>query len=166
MKSTALKRKTPLVSKSALTTKKPLRIGTTLKTKPKKAKTVKREKVKSANYLKKRCDELWRTYIKREGKCVFLGVAGMGDCKGPLNAAHIISRRYARTRYNPRNAVSCCVRHHCCLDGKIEPVHVAREHVEKLHPGIYADMWALAQTPTPMKRTDWEDILNQLKQLT
>lgn len=61
--------------------------------------------------LKNRADRLFSEMIrKRDGVCQ----AGPedGDCLGALQCAHLVSRRYHSTRWDPDNAIALCQGHH------------------------------------------------------
>jgi len=56
--------------------------------------------------LKKKCDKLWSEKIRGRGSCERCGK------NTGLQAAHIISRRYARTRHMTENGMCLCLRCH------------------------------------------------------
>ena len=60
----------------------------------------------------KRADALYSKLIRSRGWCE--GAGYLIACKGTLQCAHIIRRRYFATRWatNPRNALSLCAAHH------------------------------------------------------
>jgi len=79
------------------------------------------------------------------------GYDGVGECAGPLNACHIISRRYSLTRCNKQNGVSLCVKHHRMLDGAAEPHHLALRWLEYYLPGRKDEMWKIARNDAKLK---------------
>lgn len=59
-------------------------------------------------HAKQRADRAFSLFIRnRDGDCM----AG-GEHGGSLQCAHIVSRRYLATRWDPANAVALCSRHH------------------------------------------------------
>lgn len=58
----------------------------------------------------KRCRELWAKIIRNSNRCL---AKGFGPCSGPLQAAHIYSKKTHRaTRFDLQNGVCLCLRHH------------------------------------------------------
>ena len=61
-------------------------------------------------------DESFARHIRRFGRCALMAPASdsrwRGPCSGPLQCAHIISRRYRVTRWAPENALPLCAGHH------------------------------------------------------
>jgi hypothetical protein len=77
---------------------------------PRKAKRKKRApRLPTASQLEA---TLWRAFSLwirlRDRHCV---LQGRGTCGGPLQAGHLISRRYRSTRYDERNVYSQCAAH-------------------------------------------------------
>lgn len=66
-----------------------------------------RPKRQSQKTLKNKCDKLWSQIIRSRGRCEWCGAYGNG-IRGNLEAAHIVSRTYAKTRHNLFNGI--------CLD--------------------------------------------------
>ncbi len=130
----------------------------------------KREKVKTAKWLKNRCDELWRSWVKREQVCFFRN-AGLGDCKMGMygfEAAHLIGRaQSARIMYHPMNGICLCTRCHMIFDNKIQGTlhHKAHCYLHENLPGRVEMLEDLARTKTPMKRYEWEATLEGLRRL-
>jgi len=75
-------------------------------------------KKRTQKSLKKEADELWSKIIRSYGKCEKCGSAG------PLNAAHIYSRRFIATRHLLENGLSLCVG--CHRWGHDKPLDFAR----------------------------------------
>lgn len=70
--------------------------------------------------------ELHSKIVRSRGRCEYSGAyAKWGNtdnhymCEGPLQAAHIIRRRYAATRTDTANSVCLCARHHAYLDNHL-----------------------------------------------
>jgi len=81
--------------------KKPLKRGKPLSRRPK----TPRKK------LKAECDRLFSRFIRlRDGRCRLSG--SPPDCRGSLQCAHLFSRRYFATRWDPLNAWGLCAAHH------------------------------------------------------
>lgn len=159
-RTTELKRKAPL---KADPNKYPLKVSNSLALK----RVASRPKAMPMKTLKLRCDVLWRTYVKREGKCFFEGAEGCGPCNDVrFEAAHLIPRsRSARLKYDPRNGVKSCSRHHAMLDNKIAGTGMAWSHVLRTLPGLYEQLVEEAKDTAPMKAHEWEAVLERLKAL-
>jgi hypothetical protein len=56
--------------------------------------------------------------VRARGVCEYAAAyTGLApDCDGPLQCAHIIRRRYARTQTDLNNALCLCAKHHAWLD--------------------------------------------------
>lgn len=59
---------------------------------------------------KRLADRLFGQVIRWAGYCE--AMEGRIECKGPLQCAHIFSRRYHAVRWNEVNALSLCAGHH------------------------------------------------------
>lgn len=57
-------------------------------------------------------DILFSLSIRKIGHCAAYGTAAGTLCKGNLQCAHIMSRRYIALRWDDRNAVPLCMAHH------------------------------------------------------
>jgi hypothetical protein len=103
MKQTELRRKTPLRSRKGL------RPGLS----PAKKNKAERKPGKQANRnrsgksVKKKCDSRWSKIIRSIGRCE---VCGRSDL--PLEAHHLIHRNALAFRYDLRNGVCLCPKHH------------------------------------------------------
>ena len=62
----------------------------------------------SSRTWRDKCDRLWAKLIRSTGKCAI----DNEDCKGPLNAHHLISREIKVLRHNLANGVCLCASHH------------------------------------------------------
>ena len=70
--------------------------------------------------LERQADRLFSAFIKKRdgGACKFYMVGTMeehaivGPCWGQLECAHLIRRGFKSIRWDPRNAVTLCSRHH------------------------------------------------------
>ena len=82
----------------------------------------------------KEADRLFSIDIRTEGKCAALTGFWKGPefpCAGPIQCAHLISRRYRNTRWDKRNAVPLCAAHHRWLDtNPLEKDEMMVEHLE------------------------------------
>lgn len=60
------------------------------------------------------CDRLWSLLIRarNDGVCWLLGRVDGHTCKGPIQAAHGISRRYRATRWSLLNGFPLCAAGH------------------------------------------------------
>ena len=66
--------------------------------------------------IEKQADRLFSAFIKkRDGGCMAICKHGYPvelSCSGPLECAHLIRRGFKSIRWDPRNAVALCSRHH------------------------------------------------------
>lgn len=71
-------------------------------------------------HAERKADAMFSAYIRnRDGGCIAQTRSWLGaefSCAGPLQCAHLISRRYHATRFDPLNAVALCAAHHRWLD--------------------------------------------------
>jgi len=65
----------------------------------------------SASTLKNKATRLHSEIVRGRGRCEAQGYDGQG-CAGPLETAHIVSRRYSATRTDLDNALCLCSGHH------------------------------------------------------
>lgn len=78
--------------------------------KAKKSALEKKKSDPNSAYWKKKADMAWGAVVHGAGGgCV---CAILGDCKGPLEAHHLITRGIISTRHDPRNGVLLCSYHH------------------------------------------------------
>jgi hypothetical protein len=62
-----------------------------------------------ASHARARADRLFSLKVREVGACQ---MKTMTPCQGPLQCCHLISRRYSAVRWDSRNAVAGCARHH------------------------------------------------------
>jgi hypothetical protein len=98
-----------------------------------------------------RADMLFASKIRQQGHCV-----AEGDHLGYLQCAHIISRCYHNIRWDERNAVCLCARHHSYFTH--HPVEWDT-WVEDMFPGRLAELRPLALNGM---RPDLADVLAEL----
>ena len=68
------------------------------------------------SHAEQRADRLFSRWVRdRDGRCTAAGVLD-GECKGTLQAAHIVGRRNHAVRYDPRNVHALCAAHHYTVD--------------------------------------------------
>ena len=96
MKQTPLKRKTPLRSRASLKRKTPLRP---------KSKLRRRKDNTGSTYWRNKADKKWAEYIHLPGYCA---MCKTGCMIRKLDAHHLITKRYARTRCRPLNGILLC----------------------------------------------------------
>ena len=85
-------------------------------------------------------DKNFAAHVRGRGPCVF-----RVDCSGAVQCAHVVSRRYRVTRWNPANALPLCAGHH------VYYTHHPLEweaFIEHMHPGMLADLKKRALTGT------------------
>lgn len=103
----------------------------------------KKPKKPTRKTLKNRADRLWAQRIKEGGVCQLAGIDEV-ECKGNLEAAHIIGRRFHSTRFDLQNGRAICQGHHWYYTRRPEAWFIL---FERLHPGLYAELWRRAQIP-------------------
>lgn len=87
-------------------------------------------------------DVLFARSVRERGPCFLLGPA----CHGPTQCAHVVSRRYRATRWDPDNAVPLCATHHLVYTGQ----PVAWDAALRVH-GVDVDaIRAKARSQPPM----------------
>ena len=68
------------------------------------------------SHAEQRADRLFSKWVRaRDGRCTAAGVLG-GECKGMLQAAHIVGRRNHSVRFDPSNVHALCAAHHYTVD--------------------------------------------------
>lgn len=107
--------------------------------------------------LKAKADILFSKWVRREGKCE---KCGRTNCR--LEAAHIFSRRYISTRYEPLNCLSLCSADHRWAHN--EPVEFVEWIREYLGSDVYDELRRIAKTRI-VKSNDayYQDIIAKLK---
>lgn len=100
--------------------------------------------------------------VRARGRCEASGL-GFGDCKGALECAHILSRSYANTRTDERNAWALCKKHHFHLTGN------PHEHMRLVELTIgmaaFEELWERARTPHAWKQHEWQAEVDRLTAL-
>lgn len=112
--------------------------------------------VKQAKGAKGSCDRYWQRIIKRDQTCERCGIRS-----GRFEAAHIIGRRFAKTRTDERNGWCLCPSCHYTVD------NFADEHqelVEKTIGWLVYDELKEAALDTRQKM-DWELERDRLREL-
>jgi hypothetical protein len=68
------------------------------------------------SHAEQTADRLFSRWVRdRDGRCTAAGVLD-GECKGILQAAHIVGRRNHSVRFEPYNVHSLCAAHHYTVD--------------------------------------------------
>ena len=68
------------------------------------------------SHAEQMADRRFSRWIRdRDGKCTAAGVLD-GECRGILQAAHIVGRRNHSCRYSPENVHALCAAHHYTVD--------------------------------------------------
>lgn len=105
--------------------------------------------------IKRKCDVLLGEIVRARGECQ--------NChRSPpavqLQTAHILSRRFIRTRYEPTNVFALCAGcHHAMTD---DPVRFARFALAHIGTAVYEGLVVLSQRTD---RFDWAGTLARLK---
>ena len=87
-------------------------------------------------HAKLRADQAWSRYIRaRDGRCMAAEAFPEIRCAGSLQAMHLISRRYAATRYALWNGRAGCAAHHRWLTDR--PL----EHDDWCGTWLGRDLW-------------------------
>jgi len=103
---------------------------------------------------KGKADELFSKIIRRPGRCLKCGSDWYLQC------AHIISRRYAATRTDERNAWPLCAACHRRLTDW--PVEHYEFILQTIGEEVYQELKKKAETVT---KVDWESEFLRLKEL-
>ena len=80
-------------------------------------------------------DENFARHVRGWGPCMALALDSA--CAGAEQCAHIISRSYRVTRWDPANAVPLCAGHHTYFTHR--PLEW-EAFIERTHPGLLADL--------------------------
>lgn len=127
-----------------------------MKKSPLKRKTKLRVAGKStASQLKREIQAVLReAVIRRDAGCVLRSFSEAGNCSGPLQAEHLISRANSATFADFRNIVCLCQRHHIFW----KPQH-SRLYWELIEEVIGPERWRfikLAEVDHRPYKTDWK----------
>ena len=104
-------------------------------------------------HARERADRLFAAKVRRKGACM-----AEGEHLGYLQCAHIISRRYHNIRWDGRNAVCLCARHHAYFTHRPLEWEAC---VEGQLPGLLAELRPLALNGN---RPDLADVLAALEE--
>lgn len=108
--------------------------------------------IKRAKGTKAKCDALFSKIVRSRGYCQRCGSTEW------LQTAHIISRRYAATRCDLRNAWCLCARCHRRL------TDWPREHSHYITETIGTELYEeLRQKAETVSKVDWEQVYESLK---
>jgi len=68
----------------------------------------------NSKYWDNKCMGVWRDLVRmlHDYTCPLNGFDKDDECKGPLQAHHIITKRRRATRHDPRNGLLVCSKHH------------------------------------------------------
>ena len=91
----------------------------------------------------RRLDALWSAAIRRraEGRCEHCHTPGL------IESAHVIPRRYRRTRWDPANGIG--MRTECHRRFTDRPAEF-RAWLESARPGQYDALWSVARETGPI----------------
>ena len=103
-------------------------------------------------HARARADRTFAASVRSKGKCI-----AEGEHLGYLQCAHIISRRYHNIRWDERNAICLCARHHAYFTH--HPVEWDT-WIEEQFPGRLAELRPLALNGN---RPDLADVLAELE---
>lgn len=107
--------------------------------------------------VKARCDRLFSTLVLSRGACQYCGRTKPAV---KLETAHLLSRRFIRTRYEPTNAFcACCACHMAWTDN---PVRFARFALFEIGSDEYDRLCDLSESRTKM---DWVATEARLREL-
>lgn len=67
---------------------------------------------RSKTAMKREADTLFSRLVRSRGVCEAAFSPHLSGCSGPLQCAHIVSRRYLSVRWSGDNAIAACSRHH------------------------------------------------------
>lgn len=148
MKTTELKRKTPLRSTSTLKPSKTPRKAS-VKAKPKRVKS------KPPKWLKKRCDDLTSLIVrhKGEGKCVQCGSSEQ------MTNGHVFSRRHLATRWDTHEGGNCYAQCWSCNWKHVRDQHPYFDwYIRKYGYESFTELRSRFETIRPMKMNDLREL--------
>jgi len=123
-----------------------------------KSKLQKKKDNPRSKYWQTKADELWKKIIREKWQ----SCAVNNDCKGNLDAHHLIGRANKITRHNPENGILLCSKHHV-FDNKMSahgaPLAFA-EFVQKKYPDIWE--WC-SENKHNMQKPDYEEAFKDLQ---
>jgi hypothetical protein len=106
--------------------------------------------------LKAKADKLFSLWVREGGICERCGATKENV---QLQAAHIFSRRYLVTRYDPLNAV--CLDAKCHMWAHQNPVEFVEWLREYLGSDVYEELRYTAKTK--ILKPDYQEIIEQIK---
>ena len=88
-----------------------------------------------------------------------------GACKPnvKIDGAHILPETYGLTAANPRNIIALCSSHHTMDKDSWHKNPLGQQWFHDKFPGLYDEMWAIANPTRPIKDWEWKEWLQQLK---
>lgn len=92
--------------------------------------------------MKRRADRLFSEKIRSRSVCELAGT--VIKCGGPLQCAHILSRRYHAIRWDEQNALCLCRDHHVYFTHR--PFEWMRL-MDQRSPGLMDELWAKTREP-------------------
>jgi len=110
----------------------------------------------NSSYWKRKVDSAWGAIIHAAGGGCVCKI--LGDCKGPLEAHHLITRGRDATRHDPRNGVLLCSYHHK-WSKKCSP-HMAPLEFAEFLQRFRQDVWAqflMMKDDTPMAEKSYKE---------
>lgn len=116
-----------------------------------------KKKSRSRTSLTREADRLVSLKVRARGHCELWLLKPELRCEGPLQACHVLSRRYRATRWLEENLLAGCRAHHVYFTHRPEAFYIA---VEAVYPGLWVRLWEIAQTPWDR---DIEGVLAGLK---
>jgi 5-methylcytosine-specific restriction endonuclease McrA len=111
----------------------------------------------SKKTLKARADKLFSEYIRSIGKCEWCGAVN-----DTLQCAHVFSRAYLVTRWEPINANCLCAS--CHFKWHQQPVEAVEWVKEYLGEDVYDELRRVAKTS--VKKIDLQQIIYDLQNRT
>jgi len=119
------------------------------------------ERKPSMKQLVKQADDLAREKCRSRGFCEMQVLRPELRCKGVLQWAHIVRRRFYSVRWSMDNCLCSCEAHHAYFSHNPEAWALA---LEKEWPGRYEELWNRAQVPFKSKQI--HEIISALSQET
>lgn len=107
--------------------------------------------------LKKKADTLFSAFIRSHGSCEWCGAIN-----DTLQCAHIFTRSYNITRFDPLNALCLCAK--CHFRWHKEPIEAAEFAKEYLGIDVYEELRFKAKNH--IQKIDLEQIVSDLKNRT
>jgi len=108
---------------------------------------------KRQNYMHKASTDFQKWVRLRDGACQAAGEVDL-ECKGHLQAAHVIGRGELSVRLDPDNCIGLCQAHHMFYTNRAGQWH---EFIERKYPGRWGELVEKVKAHRESKeKIDWK----------